>query len=254
MIAEDFLKYFLNPNELNYDIFGTLLYSIIFAIAVYFIYSGLKKLKVKIDSRLVIAIAPWIVCGSTLRVLQDAKILNSIIFITPWIYVFVFLIFFSLLLLSLLIERKKNIFYFKIMFIAGLITDSFLLSQLNFVNFYGIALVFVFFLPWPAILYFVKWDVRNRMVLSIHMFDASVTVVALKFFAYFEKHVLPSFVIGLSDPLLFIPLKLFGVVIVLVLIDKFSNDKEFNNYLKLCIGVLGAATGLRDFITLFALI
>lgn len=86
------------------------------------------------------------------------------------------------------------------------------------------------------------------------MFDASTTFVALNFFGYSEQHIFPNFIISLFGPASFIFLKLIGVVAALILVDKFSKDKEFNNYLKLCIGILGGATGARDLFTLFSLV
>jgi uncharacterized membrane protein len=90
------------------------------------------------------------------------------------------------------------------------------------------------------------------------MFDATTTVTAMTFFGYGEQHVLPTIFINLFSstlfgPFSFIVLKLIGVVPVLILIDKLSSDKEFNNYLKLAIGILGAATGTRDFSCLLSL-
>jgi uncharacterized membrane protein len=255
MIPKDLLDYFLYPKATGYDVPKTLLYGLVLVVAMYYIYKMLVKLKIKIDKRLAIAVAPWVLFGSVLRVTQDAGLVSSYWFVTPGIYVLVFLIVFALLVASSFLQKKKGIPYHKVMFAAGLIVDLCALLQLNFVNYYGILLVAAFFAPWPIIFYFVKkWGLVNRFVVLLHLFDATTTAVSLKFFSYSEQHVFPRVVIGLSDPFLFIPIKLVGVAAVILLIDKYSDDKNFNNYLKLCIGILGAATGLRDFISLFAMI
>jgi uncharacterized membrane protein len=105
-----------------------------------------------------------------------------------------------------------------------------------------------------VILRFVKWSKENKIVTGLQMFDATTTFVALNYFSYWEEHVLPRFIINLSGtPFSFIILKIIAVVLILLGIDKYSKDKEFNNYIKLIIGILGAATGLRDFISLIVL-
>jgi uncharacterized membrane protein len=49
-------------------------------------------------------------------------------------------------------------------------------------------------------------------------------------------------------------LKAVAIIAILILIDKFSKEKEYSNYLKLVIGILGAATSLRDFTRLVAFV
>lgn len=257
-MMQELLDYFLWPKKTGYDVPKTFAYGIILVIAIYLIFKILKKLKIKIDRRLAVAIAPYVVWGAVLRVLQDAGILNSYIFVTPGIYFFVFIIIFSTILISLLFERKKGIPYFKPVFVIGILLVAFTLPFLSFVNTYGLLLTIGFFLPWPLLFYFFikKWNLTNRIVTTIHMFDASTTAVALNYFGYYEQHILPTYVISILGPFSFIPLKLITIVAVLFLIDRFSDekDREFNNYLKLCIGILGGATGTRDFIGLLSLI
>jgi len=249
------LDYLLHPKKTGYDIPKTLTYGIIFILAIILILKILKKLKVKIDKKLAIAISPYIVFGGAIRVLQDAGILNSYLFVTPGIYVFVFSIVFSLILLGLLLERKKGIPYFKPVFLIGIILAALPLAFLEIVNFHGIGLVTLFYLPWVLIFYFLKtWSLENRLVTLVQMFDATVTFTALQFFGFGEQHVLPTLLIKLFSPLSFVFAKLITVVLILILIDKFAEDKEFSRFLKLCIGILGGATGSRDFIALATLI
>ena len=249
------LDYFLHPKKTGYDIPKTLTYGIIFILAILLIFKILKKLKIKIDKKLALAISPYIVFGGAIRVLQDAGILNSYLFVTPGIYVFVFSIVFSLILLGLLLERKKGIPYFKPVFLIGIILAALPLAFLEIVNFYGIGLVILFYLPWVLIFYFLKtWSLENRLVTLVQMFDATVTFTALQFFGFGEQHVLPTLLIKLFSPVSFVFVKLITVVLILILIDKLAEDKEFSRFLKLCIGILGGATGSRDFIALATLI
>lgn len=249
------LDYFLYPKKTGYDVPKTLTYGIIFIIAIFLIFKILKKFKIKTDKKLVIAISPYIVFGSAIRVLQDVGILSSYLFVTPGIYFFVFCIIFPLILIFKFLEEKTKIPYYKPVFIIGITLASIPISFLEIKNFYGIFLFLLFYAPWLFIFYFLKkWDLENRLVTLIQMFDATVTFTAIQFFGFGEQHVLPTFLISMFSPASFIFVKLFAIVLVLVLIDKFSEDKDFNRFLKLCIGILGGATGSRDLIALATLI
>ncbi len=266
--AKENLDYFLAPKQTGYDITKTLLYALILVVAIYFIYKilyeknkdKLKKFKIKIDQRLAIAVAPYVVFGGAIRVLQDAGVVNSYFFMTPGIHILVFGIIFSALLASFVFQKKFSIPYYKTMFLFGILLLPFTLLQLNFSNFYGAVLVLLFFIPWviifksPILSKLSKWSKENKIVTLIHIFDATTTAVALYFFGYYEQHVLPTAFINILGPFSFIPLKAVAIIIVLILIDRLSDDKEFNNYLKLVIGILGAATGSRDFISLLAMV
>jgi len=264
MELQDFLDYFLSPKKTGYDIPKTLTYGLILIVAVYLIFKILKKLNVKIDRRLVLAISPYIIFGSSLRVLEDLGLISGFIFVTPGIYFLGFFILFFVLAVSLFLEKKRKIPYFKTLFTVGLLLAAFVLTQFKPVNSKGLLLVIIYFIPWFLIFgYFLKrWSLSNRMVSSVQMFDATVTFVSLSFFGqkvlgllgFIEQHVVPTFIINLFGPISFLIVKVIAVISVLILIDKFSDDKEFNTYLKLVIGILGAATGTRDFIALLTLL
>lgn len=249
------LDYFLYPKKSGYDFPKTLTYGIIFIIAIFLVFKVLKKLKIKIDEKLVLAISPYIVFGSTIRVLEDAKILSSYLFVTPGIYFFVFSILFPLILIFKFLEKKIKIQYYKPVFLIGVILASVPLSFLEIKNFYGILLSIFFYIPWLLIFYFLKkWSLENRLVTLIQMFDATITFTSIQFFGFGEQHIVPTILISIFSPVSFLFAKLFVVALILILIDKLSEEKEFNKFLKLCIGILGGATGTRDFIALATLI
>jgi len=162
-------------------------------------------------------------------------------------------------MISLVLQKKLKIPYFKTLFIVGILLISLNLSQIKFVNSDAAVFVTIFFLPWALFFYFFKkWGLENRIVTTIQIFDATTTATAMAFFGYGEQHIVPTIFINLFGSVLFGPfsfviLKIIVVVLALVLIDKLSDDKEFNNYLKLAIGILGAATATRDFTCLLSL-
>jgi uncharacterized membrane protein len=235
----------------GYTIESTTAFAVVLILFVYIIFKILKKLKVRIDKRLSIAILPFVLLGSSVRVLKDAGFLTGCLYQTPGIYFLVFGITFSLLLISLILQRKWQIPYFKIMFIIGLILLSPILGVLRFENLVGFGYVFLWLIPWIVGLWIIPWLLENKIVIGLHLFDATTTFVSLSYFGYYEQHVLPSYLIDFfGTPFSFVVLKFIVLALVLLGIDKFSEDKEFNTYIKLIIGILGASTGSRDLLRL----
>jgi uncharacterized membrane protein len=256
--VERLLEYFLQPKRTGYDMPKTLTYGLLLVAAVYAIYEVLKKLKVKIDRRLAIAISPYVVLGSSIRVLEDLGRLQGNIFVTPGIYIFVFAITISVLLISLFIERKKGVPYFKIVFTFGVFIMSLPIGMLIqslevHVNLYGALLSAAFFIPWILLMRFIRWRGENKAAMLLQMLDATVTFVSLQFFNFYEQHILPTAFIDMFGPASFIAVKAVATFALIMVIDKFSKDRQFNTYIKLVIGVLGAATGTRDLLALMAL-
>jgi len=199
-----------------------------------------------------IAIFPYVILGSLMRVLEDAKIVTNYLLVTPMIWaIFVFGIFF-LLAISRLIERRFNISYFKTMLIISIILISIPITLLTFKNFYALFLVVAFLLPWIIFSFLVKWNVGNKLVILAHVFDATASAVAISSFNFFEEYPIPRFLSSIN-PFLYIAVKATVVIGILILIDKFSKEKDYNNYLKLIIAILGFGPGLRNLVSLMVL-
>lgn len=256
-IVGKLLEYFVQPKASGYDVPKTLTYAVVLVAAVYGLYLLLRRLGIKPDIRLAAAVSPYVVFGSAVRVLEDAGTLpNSFLFVTPMIYVLIFGVTFAVLLASLLAERKLGVPYYKPAFLVGVLILPFALGMLPAANLQAALPVLLFFAPWLLVFKSVKWSGANKAVASLQMFDSTTTAVAMQFFGYGEQHVLPTAVIGAFGPFSFVLLKLAVVVAVLVAIDRVSagrpDAQQFASYLKIVIGILGAATGTRDFITLLA--
>lgn len=259
---QDILSYFLEPYKEGYTVAKTMTFAAIFVVAAYAIYEILKRLEIKIDKRLALAVSPYVVLGGIVRVLVDNKTINSfpltVIFTTPNIYIVIAFLVTILLSVSVFLERRKIVAYHKLMFMMGAFAISFTLIFIKFVNLYGIALVSAFILPWMLFAFlYKKWRLENRLVLLCQMLDANTTFVTLNFFGigssgfgYVEQHVLPTFLMNLFGPFSFVIVKAAAIIAILLLIDRYSDDRNFNNYIKLIIGILGAATGGRDFLRL----
>ena len=73
----------------GYNPVNTLVYGVVLAVAVYYIYRLLERLHVEIDLRFFAAVAPFAALGSVLRALEDAGMFHGdlgILFISPIIY------------------------------------------------------------------------------------------------------------------------------------------------------------------------
>ena len=253
-----FYRYFIETQ--GYNPVNTMVYGILLVVFVYVVFEVLRKLKVKIDERLALSISPFVLLGSLLRVLRDAGVLTGYLFVTPGIYFLIFGITFLTLLISIFLERKTETPYHKIMFIVGLILLGPTLGILKYRNFIGIGYVILLFLPWVIVLKIIPWLIENKTILGLHLFDATTTSVSIHFsgilwdISYVEQHPLPTYFMDLfGTPFSFIFLKLIAIALILIVIDKYSDDREFKNFIKLAIGILGAATGTRDFLRLFYL-
>jgi uncharacterized membrane protein len=96
----------------------------------------------------------------------------------------------------------------------------------------------------------------NISILGAHMLDASSTFIGVDMLGYYEKHVLPSYLIDLTGTaFVMYPLKLSIFIPVLYIIDtNFNEDEESRNlktFLKLVILVLGLSPACRNTIRMF---
>lgn len=91
----------------------------------------------------------------------------------------------------------------------------------------------------------------NLSILLAHMMDASSTYIGIEKLGYFEKHVLPSYLIELTGTaLVMYPLKLIIFVGVIYALDtQFEKDEESENLkmlIKMVILILGLSPATRN--------
>ncbi len=257
--------YYIDPLILNkgYTLPMTITYGLFLALAVYAIYPKIRN-RVPIDKNFVIGVFPYIVLGGVVRVLEDAAeagfnpFFKTIWLISPLIYVTMFAFTLAMLLLSLaiskLIKKPYHIIWGGIAGVLVLVS----LSLLPYRNLQGGAIVLVLTLGWFLIFYglskVLRWKVLSPVnigLLTSHLFDASATYTAIRYYGYWEQHVLPSFLINLSGPEVMFLLKIVVVLIVLHFFDKIE-DREQRTFWKLVVLILGLALGVRDSLRLVA--
>jgi uncharacterized membrane protein len=249
----EYLKFLAKPAiETGYTWDKTLIYGIILIVAVFLIFKMLKKLKVKIDGKFSLSIFPFVLFGGVLRVLRDLGILTSFLFATPYIYLLVASITILTLLISLLLERKFGISYHKLIFLTGFILFSIAVAEISKFDFIRAVYVLTFFFPFFVFISLIKWSKANKAVTLIQTLDGITTFVSINFFGYGEQHVLPSFIIQTFGTFTFPLIKIIAIVLALILIDKFFEDREMKNFVKLCIAILAGGTSTRDFTCLLS--
>jgi len=267
--------YFVDPILRNgwFNPINTTVYAIILAVAVYLVFKMLKRMNIKIDNHFFLAVLPFIYWGSTTRVLHDAAykgilssdlnhFYNSPIFPTPGSYIITFTLAVFVLLLSLVAQKRIKIPYWKFMLSIGICLDVINTVLLPFKSIFPlifiISIALIFFSPFLILRIFSKrkiflkklFPAKNLGIIFSHLLDASATVTALSLYGYLEQHVVPRFFISIFGPVCMFPLKVAVVLPALWIIDKYTDDKNFKNFLKLVILILGLAPGLRDTIRL----
>ncbi len=282
----DFInEYFLAPILQNgwYNPINTIVYSLLLIAGVYLVYRMLKRLDVHIDRYFFLAILPFIMWGSSTRVLHDAAyagalspglniFYNSPIFPTPGSYIITFALALAVLLISLLIQRFSRFQYWKPMFVMGVVLVAINFLILPIVNPFPIYFILGITLIWGAAFFVPRYvfarkplskympsfgkllSAENAGILTAHFLDATATVTALSLFGYLEQHVVPRLFFPLMGPAAMFFLKIAVVLPVLWIVDRYAEDGDFKNFLKIVILILGLAPGLRDMIRLGAMV
>lgn len=261
-------KYYINPIlfDEGYNIVNTLTWAIILGICVFGVIKLLKKIDVQIDSDFILAIVPFVLAGSSMRVWEDAGIIYkpySILLITPIIYFVVFAITIFCLILAKMLskyDKTKMLKFFAafgslwfiinilLLIITTPLTRPIIILAIIVLGLIATSMVY---LVAAQLQFDVLTDKLNLSILAAHMFDASSTFIGVDMLGYYEKHVLPAFLINLfGTAIVMYPLKLSIFIPVLYILDKnFDEDEEARNlktFIKLVILILGLSPACRN--------
>jgi uncharacterized membrane protein len=263
--------YYLNPmqNGEVYNPVNTVTWAILLAICLFGIYKLLNKLEVKITPRFVESILPFVLAGSSLRVIEDspAEIIYppySYLLITPNIFFLVFVVTVVCLWLSIRLQKAGLAKDFHLIF-AGFGSIWFFANIIILLHFHrvvagyvplfvigsGIALTFAFYLVARPLKSSIFTNPLNLSILFAHFMDASSTYIGVDKLGYFEEHVVPTYFIQLTGTaLVMYPLKLIIFIGVLYLLDtQFEDDRQSSNMkmlIKMVILILGLSPATRN--------
>src|SRR3989344_1974096 len=124
MTPEFLTTYFIEPllaGDANYNIYNTIVYGILFAVAVFGIFKVLRKLEIPIDRNFFIATFPFVILGGLTRALRDAGVIKNVIFVSPLIYITLFALAFGSLVGTFYLGKKISQPYWKLMAGIGFI-------------------------------------------------------------------------------------------------------------------------------------
>lgn len=270
-------KYFIVPivadaqaetgvSEGEYNIFNTLAYGALLAVSLFLVYKLLKKFALKIDVNFFIALLPFIILGSVLRVLEDMRFFSlpfEYLFISPIIYIFVGMIVIGIVVFSAFINKK---FVNSILFITGIILLAIATIPCSLTHWrhpdalviiiglsaLATACVFLIFrvlsVKIPTLKAYLSFS--SLALFGAHFLDASATFAGIDFYHYAEKHPLPIAAIGIfGSAWIMYVLKFIVVFLVIYLLDiEYSSQLSENAkwLVKICVFILGAAPGIRD--------
>lgn len=238
----DFLSnYFFS----GYTVFNTVVYGIILVIAIFGIIKLFEHYEIN-PTDLIFPLVPFIFFGSGVRALVDNGVFPyNWALITPGIYFIVGGTAIATLLFSIYLQRWKDIDFRYTIFIIGLIIATISLINIFKVN---LTVIIQVLLVWGLFtLIFViigrfwhLFDIGrytgkiNLFIISAHLFDASTTFIAVDYYGYFEQHVLPNSIYGLTGTAItMLPLKIIVITLGLYLVDKYIDDEIIAGTLKL---------------------
>ncbi|MET1125008.1 MAG: DUF63 family protein [Archaeoglobaceae archaeon] len=231
----------------GYNVVNTLTWAAILLIAIVLLYRFLSK-RLNFDSRFFIAMLPFVIFGSSLRIVEDAGFVKppiSYFLMTPFIYILTFAVAFPMLLLSL---RTKN--YHRVCFAVGAAMSAavlaFLLANLEVENPWVLPLSSASAFALSMLYFATTRSSLNSAVVFAHMLDGFSSYIGVKFLGYWELHVLPRFLIENFGAEVLPVAKLAAIIVVLYAIDRGGDEENFKNFLKFALLVLGLAPGIRN--------
>ena len=262
-------KYYIEPiiYDSGYNPVNTLTWALILGACVFGVIKLLDRMKVEVDERFIFSIIPFVLAGSSLRVLEDADVFSAplkYLFITPNIYFVVFVVTLACLVVSKKLYDLDVVGDWKKTFAAagGLWFLSNLYALLYFEDIVRpdalILILVIGTLVAFSIYGLARWqgiglitDRLNFTILWVHLMDASSTFIGIDMLGYYEKHVVPAYLIDLTGTaLVMYPLKLAIFIPVIYVLDSQFNDSEesisLRTFVKMVIIVLGLSPATRN--------
>jgi len=267
--------HFIEP---GYDLVNTITYGIILALFVLLITWIIRKFKLEIDFKFALSLIPFIFFGATTRALVDAGFFTGYSpeaaltpfmpvywFVSPGIYITMFIIASAALLSSPVIQKYSGIKYYWIMFSLGLLPALhnllFIISRFSDMDIFlkfcavfaaSLASIFIINLIFEKLKKIKDLNLslnfeKNYLILASHFFDASTTYAGITFRQYSEKHVVPDFLISQAGTAaVMFPLKFLIVILIIYFLDRYVEDKNTRRFIKIVILIIGIGPGLRN--------
>ena len=278
--------YFISPiwDKTGYNAVNTLVYAVIALGAAWLIYKGLKKEKIAIDDKFVLSIIPYILLGSTARVITDAVdtgvmqlsagagnplaslVLNSHIYdysyltVTPGIYIVTGLLTLAAVFGFKRMRRPELIAPVGLMLWLSQLIILAPLLQFWYFGALALMLALVGALAGSLVLRQLKMpSLVGSLVIFSHALDGAATFVVIDVFGpaigkpYFEQHVLSRFIGTIGDSMFsFFVVKVAVATVAMVVLEKESEDRQEKLFIALLLLIFGLAPGVRDLLRMLA--
>ncbi|HJJ98834.1 MAG TPA: DUF63 family protein [Methanocorpusculum sp.] len=255
-----------------YNIYLTITCAILLLFTLYLLYRWVRASNIRVDTQLILASMPFVVCGGILRVVEDTGCIPGpwwVLFVTPPIFFVVLLYTILILVLSCALEQQGVVAsYTKPYFWVGVASN---LVCLAFLCWWGrtqtelalwiagyilvIAAAAAFFF-WAPLRYGFNWEYVTHPLYKILIFgqllDASATSFALALHPrhYIEQHVLAGALIQLTGTaFVMFPLKTVVLIPAIWILEKVHKEEGMNeiwHLVLLAMIMVGFAPGVRD--------
>lgn len=252
-------RYYVEPiiNDSGYNPVNTVTWAIVLGVFIVLIQRAFRRYGIEFNSRFILATAPYIIAGSSLRVVEDAELIDpplSYLLITPLIYILVA----SVTLLALFISRRLTGGYrlYSAVGISWSALNLLLLIREGVQHAWVPLAVIALGSSITACVYILLQILPHslsmrRCALSVilsHMLDASSTYIGVDWLGYEEKHVVPTLLIHtVGSAAVMYPLKLIVLLPLLVILDEsLRNERDIRGILMLTLLVLGLAPAIRN--------
>ena len=251
-------KYYIDSivYKQGYNPVNTITFAIILIIAVYLIFRYLNRLGIPFDLRFSVSNLTFVVLGSSVRVIEDAAFLKppvSYFFMTPFIYIIIFLITFPSLLITFKLKDKDYWRYHAAL--GGFLSLAiliFLFSSLKIVNWWVLPLSLLGASAFTLLFRIIASRVgkmnnpTSTLVMLAQMTDGFATFLGIQYLGYWELHVLPRFLINTFGPWIMVPAKFLLFLAIIYLLDTSEEGDDVKEFIKFVLIVLGFAPGIRD--------
>ena len=245
--------------DTGYNPVNTLTWALILGLMIAIIIRLFRRMDLELDESLVVHTIPYILAGSSLRVIEDAGLVAppaSYLLITPLIYFLVSLVTLTSLFLTRSAFGSRWMRVYALIGLAWTAINLAVLATLGAERLWALVVILglgsafsgaLWALRSPLKLKFLETR-QNMLILFSHLWDASSTYIGIDLLGYHEKHVIPDLLIRITGTaFVMYPLKLVILLPVLGLIDDvLRDDPQLKNLTKLALLVLGLAPALRN--------
>lgn len=275
-LNEYFIQPIVNPSVPGYNLVNTLTYGIILlGLTFYVIYPRLTKHGYVFDWSFLKMLLPYIVFGTSLRVLEDQKILTrSINPLELGFYIYtpgIWFLTFALVVLGIALgkklgkgsrENEQRITGYAGAAIAlplllyNLLNAHEIIAGIGIILLVGAVSSIILKIGKKASWTFLEKPLAKAAMVG-QLLDTSATFVALEFFECGEQHVIPRLLFGAFGNISFFFVKIPLILLILYWLHReYVNGKEpdskMHGFILLFIAILGLAPGGRNLITVMA--